>query len=113
MQHALNGGEALRQLVGRVDLIHAGQLQKQIGGLLHLGVVLQGDHIAVAQILWLNAAEGAVVVVVADKALKRFLTGNELCLQNVVQKVNFGADRPCFGVGQTAVDVHKNFAGLI
>ena len=113
VQHALNGGEALRQLVGRAGLDHAGQLLELLVGLLHLGVVLQSDHIAVAQIRGLHAVEGAVVVVILHEVLQGFLPGNEGGLQNVVQQVDLGADGAGLGVGQAAVDVHQDFTGLI
>ena len=113
MQHALQGGEALRQLIGRADLIHTGQILQLLSGLLHLGIVFQSDHVAVTQILRLNAAEGAVVVMVADEVLKRFLPGNVFRVKHIVQKVDLRADGSCLGVGKVAVDVHHNFAGLI
>ena len=113
MQHALNGGEALGQLVGRVGLGNAGNLLELLIGLLHFGVVFQGDHIAVAQVGGLHAVESAVAVVVLDEVLQGFLPGDEGGLQDIVHQVDLCTDAFRLGIGQAAVDVYQDLTGLI
>ena len=66
-----------------------------------------------AQILRLNAIEGGVVVVVIHKALKGILPGDEHGFFHIVQRIDFGADASCFGIGQGGIHIHHDFAGLV
>ena len=109
----MNGGKALGQLIGGVGLDHAGDLLKLLVGLLHQVVVLQSDHVAVAQVLSLDAVEGGVVVVVADEAFQRLFPGDVLRLLDIVQRVDPGAYASRLRAGIAAVDVHHDLAGLV
>ena len=113
MQHALNGGEALRQLIGGAGLHDTGDLLQLGVGLLHQGVVLQGDNIAMAKILRLHAAEGTVTVMVGNEILQSLLTGDEFGIENIAQGVDFRADASGFGIGQAAVHIHQDLTGLV
>ena len=113
MQYALNGGEALCQLIGGAGLHDTGDLLQLGVGLLHQGVVLQGDNIAMAKILCLHTAEGAVAVMVGDEVLQRLLPGDKFGVEDVAQGVDFGTNASGFGIGQAAVHIHQNLTGLV
>ena len=65
------------------------------------------------QVLSLNAAEGAVAVMVSDEIFQSLFPGDKGGLEHIVQEVNFGTDALGFGIGQVGVYVDKDFAGLV
>ena len=113
MQHILDGGKALRQLIGRVGLGHAGDLLELLVRLLHAGVVLQGHHIPVAQVLRIDALQGCVIFVIGDEVLKRLLPGDKGRLEHIVQGIDLGAHASCLGITQVAVNIDQNLTGLV
>ena len=66
-----------------------------------------------AQVLSLNAGEGAVALMVVDEILQGLLTGDEGCLKHIVQHIDLGTNALGFGIGKLAVYVDKDFAGLV
>ena len=113
VQHALDGAEALCQLIGCGSLRHTGQLLQLLIGLLHQQIVFQHHHIPVAQVGCLHAAESTVTVMVCNEILQRFLPGNKGGLQNVVQQIDLCADGPGLSIGQFTVHIDQDLTGPV
>ena len=113
MQNILDGGKALRQLIGRVGIGHAGDLLELLVRFLHAGVVLQSHHIPVAKVLRLHAFQRGVVIVVLDEVLQGLLPGDKGRLEHIVQGIDLGAHASCLGITQVAVNIDQNLTGLV
>ena len=57
--------------------------------------------------------QGTVAVMVGNKVLQGFLTGNEGGLEHIVQQVDPGADGSCLRIRQVAVHIGKDLAGFV
>ena len=113
MQHLLNGGKALGQLIGGVGFCHTGDLLELGIGLVHKAVVLQGHLVAVAQVACLNTVESGVTVVVLNEAFQGLFPRDELSLKHIAQSIDLGADAPGLGIGQVGIDIDQDLAGLV
>ena len=108
MNDILQGGETLRQLIGRSDLGNAFYLFDLRRSLLKKAVVLQRHHIAVPQILSLHTVEGTVALMLGQEIIQCLLPGNKFSPIDIVYGIELGADALGFRVGKLGVHIDQN-----
>ena len=97
-----------------MDLGNTGDILDLCHRLLHKRIALQRHHKTVAQVGGQNAGKGGtLILMIGNECLQRFLTGNELGQQHIVDLVDSGSDAPGVGVRQVAVHINQNFICLI
>jgi len=113
VEHLLQGLEAVGDLIVRRDLGHAVDLPDLVDGLLHEGVVLHRDHIAVAERVGVEAVEEGGIILLLGEILQSLFPRNELRVEDVGDHVDLRTDALGLGLGIIFVDIDEDLILLL